>query len=195
MLDLTVLHLGAIISHSPPLFSAAPPGSDYNEQLIRGCGGGSAASAGSVISLHFIKTQTKEVEAEKEESSALRLCKSLVAIQAAQPTGWNEVMHLEKEWILKVGALLINQWHSFRCQNTDFRWLIVIFLFSSCSHRRLALSQREAMFSLLCGGLLVCLFVCLSVCQGDYAKKKKKRKRLLNGFSRPDRGPTEPFQF
>lgn len=93
MLDLTVLHLGAIISHSPPppLISAAPPGSDYNEQLIRGCGGGggggSAASAGSVISLHFIKTQTKEVEAEKEESSALRLCKSLVAIQAAQPTG------------------------------------------------------------------------------------------------------------
>lgn len=179
---------------APPLFSAAPPGSDYNEQLIRGCGGGggSAASAGSVISLHFIKTQTKEVEAEKEESSALRMCKSLVAIQAAQPTGWNEVMHLEKEWILKVGALLINQWHSSRCQNTDFRWLPVFFLFSSCSHRRLALSQCEAMFSLLCGGLLVCLFVCLS---GGLRKKEKKRKRLLNGFSRPDRGPTEPFQF
>lgn len=70
----------------------------------------------------------------------------------------------------------------------------MLFLFSSCSHRQLALSQREATFSLLCGGLLVRLFVR----QGDYAKKikkKKKRKRLLNGFSRPGRGPTEPFQF
>lgn len=34
------------------------------------------------------------------------------------------------------------------------------------------------------------MFVCLS---GDYAKKKTKKK-LLNGFSRPGRGPTEPFQ-
>lgn len=66
---------------------AAPPGTDYNEQLIRG--GGSAAPTGSVINLHFIKRQTKEVEAAKEESSALGLFKSFVAMRAANGLGSN----------------------------------------------------------------------------------------------------------
>lgn len=72
------------------------PAADYNEQLIRG---GGAPSRGSVISLCFIKRQTKEMEGEewermsksrregenfRGEQTALLLFQCLVAIQPQQ---------------------------------------------------------------------------------------------------------------
>lgn len=50
-------------------------------------------------------------------------------------------------------------------------------------HRRLAPSQQEAMFSLQRGGLFVCLFIC----QRDYAKQKKAIGWIFTTGMQPNR--------